>query len=286
MEQIPAMLARLSETEHDQNLGAELLRRWASASPVAAAQWAAALPDAELRHNALRTVTAQWAGGDLQMAHQWAQTLDAAGRDVVLTTLATEAASQTPLDALKLALEIQEPASRANAISFAVAQWAADAPQAALDWTVQVTDPQVRQQLDRRMIPVLAEADPTAAADYISDRSRQSPDSSQAQTTVEIAERWAQQAPETAVRWVETFPDSLRARSMDAVMRIWSETDSAAAQQWLSRLAASDFRDEAAMAYASAVAPLERAQAFDVAGTIQDAVKRQQLLAQIGSLGP
>ena len=71
---------------------------------------------------------------------------------------------------------------------------------------------------------------------------------------------------------------------MDAVVRIWSEADSAGAQQWFSRLAAGDFRDDAGVAYASAVASLDRAKAFDVAGTIQDALKRQQLLARIGSL--
>src|SRR6185369_13314446 len=103
-----------------------------------------------------------------------------------------------------------------------------------------------------------------------SSRSRQSPDSSQAQTAVEIAQRWAQQAPETAVRWVETFPDSLRARAMDAVLRIWSEADSSGAQEWFAHLTAGEFRDEAAVAYASAVAPLERAQALEVASTIQD----------------
>jgi hypothetical protein len=283
--QIPAALGGLSDDEHDQNLRAELLRRWTSAHPADAAQWATALPEGELRRNALTTVAAQWASQDISTARQWAQNLEATGRDTVMRTLATEAASQNPLGALDLALQIQETTARANAVAFAVAQWAADDPSAALDWTLHVADEKMRQRLDRWVTPVIAESDPVAAVDYIMNRSRQAPDNTQVQTAVEVVQRWTQQAPEAAAGWVETFADpALRAFAMDAVMRIWSETDSATAHQWLFRQPTGEFRDEATVAYASAVAPRDRAAASDLARTIQDATRRQQLLAQIASL--
>jgi hypothetical protein len=285
LEQIPAALARLSEGEADQNLRAELLRHWASSHPADAAHWAAALPEGDLRLKALTTVAAEWASRDIPAAREWAQSLDAMGRDTVMMTLATEAASENPLGALELALQIQEATARANVVAFAAAQWAANDPQAALEWTAQVADAAMRQNLDRLVTPVIAESDPAAAADYITSRSRQAPDDSQQQTAVEVAQRWTQQAPEAAARWVETFADpDLRAFAVDAVMRIWVETDSATAHQWLSRQPASGFRDEATVAYAAAIAPVDRATASDLALTIPDTVRREQLLAQIASL--
>ena len=285
LEQIPSALARLSDDGAGQNLRAELLRRWASAHPADAAQWAAALPEGDLRRNGLTAVAAEWASQDLPAARHWAENLDATGRDTVMMTLVTEAASANPLGALELALQIQEATPRANAVAFAVAQWAANDPQAARDWTEQVADAKIRQHLDRLVTPVIAESDPATAADYIASRSREAPDSSQAQTAVEIAQRWMQQSPEAAARWVETFRDpGLRAFAVDAVMRIWAETDSATAHQWLSRQPASEFRDEATFAYAAAVAPADGVTAADLALTIQDPVRREQLIAQIVSL--
>ncbi len=285
LEQISSALARLSDDEADQNLRAELLRRWASLHPADAAQWAAALPEGNLRPNALAAVAAEWASQDLPAARQWAQNLEATGRDTVMITLATEAASANPLGALDLALQIQESPARANAVAFAVAQWAANDPQAALEWTVQVADAKMRQHLDRLVTSAIAESDPAAAANYLASRSREAPDSSQAHTAVEVAQRWTQQTPEAATGWLETFTDrGLRAFAVDAAMRVWAETDSGAAHQWLARQPASEFRDEATFAYAAAIAPADGVTAFDLARMIQDPARRQQLIAQIVSL--
>ena len=96
---------------------------------------------------------------------------------------------------------------------------------------------------------------------------------------------WMQQAPEGVARWLESFTDrGLRAFAVEAAMRVWAETDSGAAHQWLARQPASEFRDEATFAYAAAIAPADGVTAFDLVRTIQDPVRRQQLIAQIVSL--
>ena len=81
LEQIPSAFTRLSDDEAGQNLRAELLRRWASAHPADAAQWAAALPEGDLRRkDALAALAAEWASQDLAAARQWAQNFEATGR--------------------------------------------------------------------------------------------------------------------------------------------------------------------------------------------------------------
>jgi hypothetical protein len=205
----PAVAALFRGEFKDPNselLGISLLRRWATLAPAVAADWVAAFPAGNARASALEQVALAWSANDPAAAWGWVDSLGPeAGRDAALLSLAYELARTEPPLALDRAVSLHESPARTQLIEHAVGNWAATDPQAALVRVMTLEDTALRNAALGHLATSWAERDPNKAATLAADAMDPGPDQNRA--VAAIVQRWAQQDPDAARKWVESFPD-------------------------------------------------------------------------------
>ncbi|MES2997214.1 MAG: hypothetical protein V4733_10435 [Verrucomicrobiota bacterium] len=245
---------------------------------------AAARQAHEFGDDVIPVVAAAWAEKDLAAASDWARSLAGSAREVALATLATETASRDVQMALNLAMEMQENSPQQHeTLAFVSAQWAATDAEGALAWTREISDDHLQSLIERRVLPAIADSEPSLAADYLA-KDVTDP-ALQLAVAPEILQRWAQSDPAAAVAWAAAFPsEPLRTRSLDALFRVWAHEDTAAMQTWLTQQPAGSLRDEAASAISAIFASTDRAAALEYARSISDPALRNAAIARSGDL--
>jgi hypothetical protein len=233
-----------------------LLRRWAANDPWAAAGWASTFADPAVRMESVQQVALVWGQTDLTQAIKWMQQLPEEQRQSVCLALAYEAARTDPQTALTLAADL--PASRANIdlITHAAAQWAVSDPAAAAQWAGQVTEVSLRNEVLSSIATEWGETDPVAAANLA--LKSISAGKAQDDAVIGIVQRWAQLDPQSAARWILTFPEGdFQSAAIENLIKPWAAQDSQQAQAWVNSLAPGIVRNVALAAYTSVVCPRE-----------------------------
>jgi hypothetical protein len=193
-------------SETTTELSLRLVRKWAEAAPAAAADWVAQLPVGPLRAEALDQVAIVWANQALENAAAWARLLPPADRPRALGSIAQEAVRTVPVKALQFALELPAAPLRDGLIRRAVAEWVTTDPEKAVAWARQLPDDTLRDEVLAATATAWSDHDPSAAATLAA---TELPSGRlQADTVVSIVQRWAQQNPDRAAAWVQTFPEN------------------------------------------------------------------------------
>lgn len=148
-----AYVTRLSEGERA-GLVANVASNWASQNPAAAAQWAASLPDARSRTEAIGNVMSTWSREEPAQALKWFEAAaPTAGteRDTLVTRFTGSLANADPGLAVQLARTIQDPKLRNNSLQNVAMNWLREDPVAATAWITSSELPEsTRRQLLER----------------------------------------------------------------------------------------------------------------------------------------
>jgi len=215
------------------DLKIRILRKWTDLQPVAAANWAAARVNDAERGQALEAVSLVWANHPDDAVLAWADNLENPhDRHTVLTAIAFERVRSHPLQALELAAEMDADNPRDDLIQVAVSEWAYHDPEGAMDWGLNIEDPELYEKVISRVAQVWGSRMPvlggTLAATALS------PGRSQNRASAAIAQRWGQSSPVEALDWVEMFP-SVKDRddTRHVILEHWFGRDPLRAQKWV-----------------------------------------------------
>ena len=271
---------RLTELSEQSRL--QLVHRWATNDPAAAAGWAGQIPPGTSREGALNAVAAAWANHDFAGAIEWARQLPRESeRESGLIQIAYETARTDPMQALTLAAELPATPARNDLVSHTSAQWASIDPESATEWAKQVTDDPLRQRLLSDMIPAWGESDPGAAATEAIQSLK--PGREQNDAVVGVVQRWVQREPEEAATWVAAFPEGpLRDTAMEEVVKLWADGNAEQAGHWLNTLEAGPVRDVGVAAYVNKVLLTAPETAAQWAKVIAGETLRLQALEHVG----
>ena len=187
-------------------MGAALLRRWASLSPGAAAGWVESLPQGMARETAVQQVALVWAESDFDAAWNWTSELGGGpAADSALLSLAYELSRSDPQGAFEKSGALPEGPERSRLVEHIVANWAATAPELALDQVRAIGNPSLRNSALGSLAIGLAEHDPYTAATLVAESMDAGP--AQDRAIAAVVQRWAQQDAAAAGEWVASFPD-------------------------------------------------------------------------------
>ncbi len=209
------------ETAKEAGLG--LLRQWAEKDPATAAAWLKESTMAKnLREEAVNQVALAWMGTSVMEAIHWAEGLPESERNGAVLQIANESTRTMPVEALRLAAKLPSGAERDGLIEHAAAEWTTKAPAEAAAWAKGMGEGEVK---DRTMVAVISawsDTDPVAAAEMAIKSLPAGRPLDDA--LVGIVQRWVQKEPESALAWVNRFPEgALREVALENISRLRTE---------------------------------------------------------------
>lgn len=285
VEDLPRALAFLERQEVSdltQSLEVQLLRRWAEASPLAAATWVGNHASEVNRRDEIRAVAIVWADQSLPEALAWVRQLpESAERNTALIALAYEAARSAPMEAFQMAAELPDGGVREDLIRHTANQWADLNPQEAVAWASKVEDETLRQQLLAGITTAWADKEPVAAASAAADLLP--PGRVQDDAVVGIVQRWVQTEPAQAAAWAVSFPTGpLQETAVEEVVKLWADQDPVRTSAWINQLDENQ-RDPAVAAFVGKLALSSPESAAEWAGTIRDESLRTRLMDTVAA---
>ena len=153
---------------------------------------------------------------------------------------------------------------------------AEDDPDQAIEWARALEQEEERSDAFGRIAVVVAAADPSRAADLLSEEMRAGLPRDRA--VVQVVQRWAQSAPADAAAWVVAFPQgAARSAGFKAVAAAWIGSDPAALAAWVEAREDGPLRIEAVLAVAEALRAAPPETRAVRLGTFQDPEVRKEL---------
>jgi hypothetical protein len=191
---------------------AQLLPALIAGNPAAAGRFAELQEDHYLRETSLRLVAQRWALMDAEAALAWAASLgDPRERDGSIADIALAVAQEDPRRAIALRERYAVAGARDATMVGLAEQWAIKDFSAALAWTQQQGDPQLRTDLLQRLAFVQAEngqhlAAAELAGDMIVDQR------ARLEALAMVAAHWAYRDLPAARAWARTLEGPTRIR--------------------------------------------------------------------------
>ncbi len=122
----------------------------------------------------------------------------------------------------------------------------------AIRWAESLADPEEISVAYGRISLVLADTDPSRAANLISESGMAGREFDVA--VVQVIQRWAKSSPADAAAWVVLFdPSSARTAGIHSVVSHWARQDPAATVNWIASLEQEDLRKHAEYGMAAAI---------------------------------
>lgn len=129
------MLGRLQATAPKDSEGnlesaaSQLVYTWVRDDPEAAGTWTVALPDGNMKDNAIANLVSSWAHEDFDAAGKWLDTLpDGPARDRGVSHMVDTSLNRDPATAFAWAATIGDPSDRVNSLANVVRQWQGSDP--------------------------------------------------------------------------------------------------------------------------------------------------------------
>jgi hypothetical protein len=191
---------------------AQLLPALIASNPAAAGRFAELQEDHYLRETSRRLVAQRWALMDAEAALAWAASLgDPRERDETIADIALAVAQEDPRRAIALRERYAVAGARDAAVIGLAEQWAMKDFSAALAWTQQQGDPQLRTDLLQRLAFVQAEngqhhAAAQLASEMITD------ERARLEALAMVAAHWAYRDLPAARAWARTLEGPTRIR--------------------------------------------------------------------------
>lgn len=208
----------------------ELGYRWVATDPESALGFVQELPF----DNTLLLVAlgGEWARRDPLAAATWAARLpDSASRTRVLVSMVAVWAEAEPVEATRFAARLAPAAVQTEAIVSAISGWARLDPPAALEWAGQLAEGKLRDQIYTQAAFTWGQRDPVSAAEWVlSMPGGRAWDSAASALCGVLVERHPALALSLAA---EISDHSLRRQRIENVGKRWLDSDRAAAEKAL-----------------------------------------------------
>ena len=181
-----------------------LLASLVALDPTAAAGLLAKIEPGPFRENYLLRLAQLWAARDSQGVLQWASALeDQIERVSTLRSVCLEMAQADPQAAIRTFENLGIPADQSTLANLAQL-WASKDVSAATAWALTKPDGEPRDRLVARIAYVMAEQNPSDAANLAVKSI--APGEVQTEAAISIVHRWALQDWSSARAWVDLFP--------------------------------------------------------------------------------
>lgn len=228
----------------------EIAERWADKDPVAAREWAVALPESRGRREALREiVTASMRDAPTSTA-KFVERFSGDTAKVLIETVASEWVKHDPAATMDWINTLPSGANKETAIASMAGRWSREDLDAAIDWVKGLENRDMRDNAISGMISGLAMTSVESAASLVSNLP---PGSEQEKHAAKVVGSWAASDPESAAAWVTQFPEGeARAKGMANLVSVWTETDMVASSRFLEQLPDSASRNRAIEAFVRA----------------------------------
>lgn len=201
----------------------ELLGRWASQDPAAAATHLASRPITLETEAGFEAVTRAWAQADPAAAHAWAMAQPPSrARSVALNTVFPALAEADPKRAAEMLASLPEANLRRNAAEALADAWAQRDPKAAAEWWQGLSDVAEKARAFTHLIDRWAETDAAAAAAFLA----QVEGSLHQERAIEsIAAHWSTTNPQAALAWARELPEEAqRSQAVSTIVRQMATT--------------------------------------------------------------
>lgn len=211
-----------------------LRTRLAGKDPERAARLLAEMPDLYSRQTLVSSIGTSWGLRDPSKASVWASALPPAEQSIAIPAVTGSWAQLDPLAAANFVAGLPPGSVQDSAAMVVVSYWAAEAPRDAATWVADFPHDDLRDRGVREVVNSWTQLDPASALDW----SRSLPDPRVRDHALgACAQGIAHWSPEKAAEIIPLIHDSERSEeTIEITMRSWSETNPAAARQWLSQL--------------------------------------------------
>ncbi len=244
-----------------------VLKGWAAVAPEQAADWALALPLSDLRPALVAVfsgavehpeaaaelgkklcaqipaeagdygrllISALTESGAYETAAHFAQESETEHGPAWLNAAYYQWAMRQPESALKAFGAIADPVTRNHAFLGLTAGWAEANPAALANYAVKLPAGSERADALGQMLSQWATRDPLTASEWMLKNLNPSTDLDSGVAAVASLPSLVSQRPEIAIGWAESIADpTLRASTLTAVARLWSERDPDGARRYL-----------------------------------------------------
>jgi hypothetical protein len=204
--------------------------------PQDALDWSNTLTDPNERAQALARIFNVWPATDAQAALVAARGLpDASQRSTILAQLSSKLVENDLPTALGIITELPAGQDRntATAAGSVARAWAANDPDAAAKWAMQLSDPEAQANALRSVGNSWTRKDPTSAAHWLESL----PSGAGRDGAVEVfGYGVVGKDPEGAVAWASTISDPVkRDGAVRNLMMFWMMTDKTGSEKWLQK---------------------------------------------------
>ncbi len=282
--EIPGLLDQALSQEQEAEgaeLRAMLVRRWAGLAPARAAAWIARWPQGIPRIDAGRQIAIVWSNADLPAALRWAHSLpEGEAKTAAQASIGYEAARSNLQAAFDVAYELPPGQEQTDLLTHCARQWATTDPATAMAWAQTIPEAGLRASVVGRIVAGLAEQDGSAAANVVAAEVNEGNISGDG--VIAVVQRWAQNAPEKAARWVDQFPEgTIRSAAIQNLIAQWAQTDAETASAWVQTLPEGSSRETATVAMTFALAPNDPEAALWWSDLIENETTRASLQYQL-----
>lgn len=228
-ETVADIIKSLSVEELNTPFGIGALHHWMQVDSITATRWLAAQPGSSAEQ--ILAVAEDWTSNPDGLQQYLDQLPQSAWKQQFLEQASSAALSADPVEAIKLAGEMDSGGAQTNLLRSAACKWISTDPNAALNWIISVNDPSLREQLIASAAQSYALTDPSLSMDWLVSGVKS--DAVARDAECNILQTWVSTDPASAANWVSGLPEGdLKMSAAEIVFAHWSQTDPEAANAW------------------------------------------------------
>jgi hypothetical protein len=192
------------------------------------------LPAGDFRNSLISNLAAQWGLSNPTGAVDWANTLPDSEKALAMSNLVGAWAQHNPTAAGTFAMQLPPGEMQNQAVMSAVVGWANQDPSSAAAWVLQIPDDSLREQGIQEIVGAWTGSDSDGAINW----AKGLPEGTTRDVALnDLVASVAYWSPNKAAEIVPLIVDQTKQeQSMEVIMRSWSQTDPASAQNWLAKL--------------------------------------------------
>jgi hypothetical protein len=192
--------------------------------------WAASLPEGDVRDAALKEAFERWGARDPAAAQQLLSAAGAEGNAQAIEGFIEGWSRANPADAARWALSLPENLRPRNAVRDAVRSWARSSPSEAAPFVESIPG-SLRPEATEAFVEVWSSRDPEAAAGWVKSQPAGPAKDEGISAIVEVI---ADDDPETALAWTRSIADEeARLDCTEDILQSWLNDDPASAKVWM-----------------------------------------------------
>lgn len=181
----------------------------------------------------IRTLTSQWAVHDPVAAATWAAKLpEGENRDKAISSLVAVWSQKSPPEAADFVIRLPAGEARDQSVISVVSAWSNTDPETVAQWIDQFPESDLKEKSIEQVLTIWASKDPVQAGSWLRDELASSPTRSRDAAVKDYSQLIVSQFPATAFLWAEGIRDeSLRESQMETIAQAWLNRDPIAAKQ-------------------------------------------------------